>query len=132
MLDIKFLRQNLDFVRTRIAERGQDIDLDAFVRLDGKRRDILQEVEALRNERNAVSKQVGEKKKRKEDSQDLISRMGEVSARIRELEDALKGTEEHLQNLLMTIPNIPLRSAGREKVILKFQDRKAGEKERRD
>jgi len=110
MLDIKFLRQNLDFVRTRIAERGQDIDLDAFVRLDGKRRDILQEVEALRNERNAVSKQVGEKKKRKEDSQDLISRMGEVSARIRELEDALKGTEEHLQNLLMTIPNIPHES----------------------
>ncbi len=110
MLDIKFLRQNIDFVKTRIAERGQDIDLDAFIRLDGKRRDILQEVEALRNERNAVSKQVGERKKRKEDAQDLISRMGEVSSRIRELEDGLKGTEESLQNLLMTIPNIPHES----------------------
>ncbi|SEM37837.1 seryl-tRNA synthetase [Syntrophus gentianae] len=110
MLDIKFLRQNIDFVKSKIAERSQSIDLDAFVRLDAKRRDILQEVEALRNERNAVSKQVGERKKRKEDAQDLISRMGEVSTRIRELEDQLKETEESLQSLLMTIPNIPHES----------------------
>jgi seryl-tRNA synthetase len=110
MLDIKFLRQNIDFVKSRIAQRGQNIDLDDFVRLDAKRRDILQEVEALRNERNAVSKQVGERKKLKEDAQDLISRMGDVSKRIRELEDGLKETEETLQNLLMTVPNIPHES----------------------
>jgi len=110
MLDIKFLRQNVDFVKNKIAERGQDIDLNAFVDMDAKRRDILQEVESLRNERNAVSKQVGERKKRKEDAQDLIDRMGTVSARIRELEDELKKTEENLHNLLLTIPNIPHES----------------------
>lgn len=110
MLDIKFLRQNVDLVKRKLAERGQDIDVDAFVRTDAKRRDILQEVESLRNERNAVSKQVGERKKRKEDAQDLIDRMGTVSARIRELEDGLKVTEENLQSLLMTIPNIPHES----------------------
>jgi len=110
MLDIKFLRQNVDFVKSKIAERGQDIDLNAFVDMDAKRRDILQEVESLRNERNAVSKQVGERKKRKEDAQDLIDRMGTVSARIRELEDELKKTEENLHNLLLTIPNIPHES----------------------
>jgi len=110
MLDIKFLRQNVDFVKSKIAARGQDIDLNAFVRMDAKRRDILQEVESLRNERNAVSKQVGERKKRKEDAQDLIDRMGTVSARIRELEEELKETEEKLHNLLLTIPNLPHES----------------------
>jgi seryl-tRNA synthetase len=110
MLDVKFLRQNVDFVKRRIAERGQDIDLNSFVDLDAKRRDILQEVESLRNERNAVSKQVGERKKRKEDAQDLIARMGTVSARIKELEDGLKETEENLHNLLLTIPNLPHES----------------------
>jgi seryl-tRNA synthetase len=110
MLDVKFLRQNVDFVKRRIAERGQDIDLNAFVDLDAKRRDILQEVEALRNERNAVSKQVGERKKRKEDAQDLISKMGTVSTRIKELEDGLKETEDNLHSLLLTIPNLPHES----------------------
>jgi len=110
MLDIKFLRQNVDFVKSKIAARGQDIDLNAFVSMDAKRRDILQEVESLRNERNAVSKQVGERKKRKEDAQDLIDRMGTVSARIRELEEELKETEEKLHNLLLTIPNLPHES----------------------
>jgi len=110
MLDIKFLRQNADFVKRKLAERGQKIDLDPFVGMDAKRRDILQEVESLRNDRNAVSKQIGERKKRKEDAQDLIDRMGTVSSRIKELEDELKETEESLQTLLMNIPNIPHES----------------------
>lgn len=110
MLDIKYLRQNIDFVKKKINERGQDIDLGTFVRMDAERRDILQEVESLRNERNAVSKQIGERKKRKEDAQDLIAQMGAVSTRIRELEDGLKEIEENLHSLLLTIPNIPHES----------------------
>lgn len=110
MLDIKFLRQNVDLVKKKIEERGQGIDLSAFVSMDAERRDILQEVESLRNERNAVSRHIGERKKRKEDAQDLIDRMGTVSGRIRELEEGLKETEENLHNLLLTIPNIPHES----------------------
>ena len=110
MLDIRILRQNLDLVRRKMQERGQKIDLDAFAALDGKRRDILQEVEALRNERNTVSKEIGEKKKRKEDASAIIARMGEVSARIKVLEDALNQAEEDLRNLLLTIPNLPHES----------------------
>ena len=56
MLDIKFLRQNIDFVRRKMLERDVDIDLDGFINLDSRRRDILQEVEILRSERNRVSK----------------------------------------------------------------------------
>ncbi|PKN81287.1 MAG: serine--tRNA ligase, partial [Deltaproteobacteria bacterium HGW-Deltaproteobacteria-1] len=64
MLDIKYLRQNIDLVRQKMDERGQKIDFDRFLGLEAKRRDILQSVESLRNERNSVSKQVGELKKK--------------------------------------------------------------------
>jgi len=110
MLDIKFLRQNLDLVRKKMLERGQEIDFGVFTGLDEKRRTILQEVEVLRSERNTVSKEIGEKKKRKEDASAIIAKMGEVSTRIKALEDALKQAEEDLQNLMLTIPNLPHES----------------------
>ena len=110
MLDIKFLRQNVDFVRQKMQDRGQEIDLSAFTELDAKRRDILQAAEALRNERNLASKEIGERKKRKEDASSIITTMGEVSGKIRELEEDLKKIEEQLEAIMLTIPNIPHES----------------------
>jgi seryl-tRNA synthetase len=110
MLDIKLLRQNWEAVGQKMRERGQEMDFGPFLFLDARRRDILQEVELLRSERNTVSKEVGEKKKRKEDAADLIARMGEVSARIKELDETLKKTEDELGEIVMTIPNIPHES----------------------
>ncbi len=110
MLDIKFIRQHTDLVRQKLTERGQVLNLDEFIRLEEQRRNILQEVETLRNERNTVSKQVGEKKKRKEDATELIERMGTVSSRIKELDETLAQTEEKLNQLVMMIPNIPHES----------------------
>ncbi|PKN35520.1 MAG: serine--tRNA ligase [Deltaproteobacteria bacterium HGW-Deltaproteobacteria-19] len=110
MLDIKYLRQNLEHVRIKMLERGQEIDMGRFTALDTQRRDILQEVEVLRSERNAVSKEIGEKKKRKEDATEIIARMGEVSARIKTLDETLKQTEEDLNAFLMVIPNVPHES----------------------
>ena len=110
MLDIKYLRQNVEFVRRKMLERGQEMDFGPFIAMDAKRLDILHEVELLRNERNTASKEVGEKKKRKEDASALIARMGEVSTRIRELDEALKKTEAELNEMGMIIPNIPHES----------------------
>jgi seryl-tRNA synthetase len=110
MLDIKFLRQNIDFVRKKMRERGQEVNLDVFTALDTKRRTALQDVETLRNERNTASKEIGERKKNKEDASDLIAQMGEVSDRIKELDESLKKIEEDLHNILMVIPNIPHES----------------------
>ncbi|HUH67126.1 MAG TPA: serine--tRNA ligase [Syntrophales bacterium] len=110
MLDIKFLRQNIDFVRKKMLERGQEVNLDAFITLDEKRRKVLQEVEALRNERNIASKEIGEKKKKKEDASQLIAKMSEVSNRIKELDESLKKIEEDLNSILMIIPNVPHES----------------------
>ena len=110
MLDIKFVRDNVDLVRKKTLERGLDIDLGIFTELDLKRRDILREVEVLRNERNTVSKEIGTLKKNKEDASELISRMGEVSSRIKILDDSLKETESELHELIMIIPNMPHES----------------------
>lgn len=106
MLDLKYLRQNIDLVRQKMDERGQKIDFDRFLDLEAKRRDMLQAVEALRNERNSVSKQVGELKKKKEDAQALIAKMGDVSAKIKEYDEVLKATEEELNAFVMIVPNI--------------------------
>ncbi len=110
MLDIKFIRQHTDLVRQKLTERGQALNLDEFIHLEEERRNLLQEVETLRSERNNVSKQVGEKKKRKEDATELIEKMGNVSARIKELDETLAQTEENLHQIVMTIPNIPHES----------------------
>ena len=110
MLDIKFIRQNTELVRRKMLERGQELDIAPFVNLDTRRRDILQEVEKLRNDRNTVSKAIGEKKKKKEDATALIASMGEVSTRIKDLDDELKRVEEDLQAVVMMIPNLPHES----------------------
>jgi seryl-tRNA synthetase len=110
MLDIKFIRQNLDLVQEKIRARGMDLDLGLFRELDSRRRDILQEVESLRNERNTVSRLIGEKKKRGEDAGDLIARMTGVGERIKALDDELAACEEKLMAIVMTIPNIPHES----------------------
>jgi len=110
MLDIKFIRENIDLVRATLEERGDAIDLDQFSAIDQKRRDILQEVETLRSDRNSVSKEIGKRKKNGEDASGLITEMGSVSSRIKELDESLKKTEELLNGLIMTIPNIPHES----------------------
>jgi seryl-tRNA synthetase len=106
MLDIKYLRQNIELVHRKMDERGQKIDFDRFLSLDAKRRDILQAVETLRNERNSVSKQVGELKKKKEDASELIAKMGDVSAKIKEYDESLSVTEEELNDFVMIVPSI--------------------------
>jgi len=110
MLDVKFIRENVDLVRRKLEERGDAVDLDQFTSLDRKRRDILQEVESLRSERNSVSKEIGARKKDGRDASDIISKMGSVSSRIKELDETLKETEGLLGGLTMTIPNIPHES----------------------
>ena len=106
MLDIKYLRQNIEFVSQKMNQRGQPIDFDRFLGLDTKRRDILLAVETLRNERNDASKKIGELKKNKSDATALIAKMSEVSAKIKELDESLRTTEEELNNFSLMIPNI--------------------------
>ncbi len=106
MLDIKYLRQNIEIVRKKMDERGQSIDFDRFLGLDAKKRDTLQLAENLRNERNSVSKEIGELKKKKADASALIEKMGNVSTKIKEYDESLRVLEEEINAFVMIVPNI--------------------------
>ena len=106
MLDLKFLRDNLDEVERRLATRGGAVELGEFCTLDEGRRGLLSEAETLKAERNQVSALIG-KTKDKSQVQGEIARMKDVSARIKALDEELRQVEENLKNLLLNLPNLP-------------------------
>ena len=106
MLDLKYLRENLDEVEQKLRTRGESLTLAPFRELDQKRRTLLQESESLKAERNQVSALIG-RTKDKSQVQGEITRMKEVSGRIKELDAELKAAEEQLQQWLLQVPNIP-------------------------
>jgi seryl-tRNA synthetase len=106
MFDAKYLRDNLEQARERLASRGGEVDLAPFAELDARRRVLLGEAESLKAERNKVSALIG-KTKDKSQVQGEITRMQEVSKRIKDLDEELKGVETELQGLLLTLPNLP-------------------------
>jgi seryl-tRNA synthetase len=107
MLEIKFVRQNLKTVQKALASRGQSADLDAFKTCDDERRAILQELEALRHQRNVVSDRIAEMKKAGDNAENVVAEMREVSSKIKALDKALTETQETLEEILLGMPNIP-------------------------
>ena len=110
MLDLKFVRSNLDLVSDMLKDRGYDLDLSRFQSLDEKRRSILASLEELRHRRNKVSDQIAVMKKAGEDTSSLISEMKTVSKEIKEIEAELPEIIDQLNQLLMLVPNIPHES----------------------
>ncbi len=110
MLEIKFVRQNLETVQTALRNRGDAADLATFDACDAKRRAALAEIEALRHQRNVVSEQIADMKKRGKDADAQVLEMREVAGRIKELEKDLGAHEATLSDILMEIPNIPHES----------------------
>jgi len=107
MLEIKFVRQNLEIVQKALLARGHSTDLNAFKSCDEERRIILQELEALRHQRNLVSDQIAEMKKAGENADTVVTQMREVSSRIKALDKSLAETQETLEKMLLEMPNIP-------------------------
>lgn len=110
MLDLKFIRENLEFVKLKLSQRNQPIDLDRLIQMDQKRREIIQEVEALRYERNITSEKIATLKKQRRDATAEISRMKEVSQKIKELDVKRAEIEENIKAFLLQVPNIPHES----------------------
>ncbi|GLI37984.1 serine--tRNA ligase [Geobacter hydrogenophilus] len=109
MLDPKHLRENFEFVEQRLATRGGAVTLDRFRELDSRRRELLREAESLKAVRNAASEEIS-RIKDKSQAQPRIAEMREVSARIKALDEELRGVDDELQAVLLTIPNIPHES----------------------
>ena len=107
MLDIKFVRDNLETVKTMLKNRNNPLSLDGFIELEKKRRDILSETEQLKGKRNTVSKQIGAMKKAGEDTSAISAEMREVGNKISELDNNLRDIEAELRDILLHIPNIP-------------------------
>ena len=109
MLDPKHLRENFESVEQRLAARGGAVTLDRFRELDSRRRELLREAESLKAVRNAASEEIS-RIKDKSQAQPRIAEMREVSSRIKVLDEELRGVDDNLQAVLLTIPNIPHES----------------------
>ena len=107
MLDLKFMQKHPDLIRQALQARGVDLDFDHFLALDEKRKDIVQQVEDLRHERNQASNQVAKLKKAGENADTHISRLSLVAERIKELDVHRKEVEQEMETLRLSIPNIP-------------------------
>ena len=107
MLDMKFVREHLDEVRQMLKNRCNSLNLDDFEGLEKKRRELLQETETLKSERNAVSKEISLMKKNKENAEEKIAAMRAVGEKISALDGELKEVEGRLRDILLHIPNIP-------------------------
>ncbi len=110
MLDLKFIRSNLNSVREMISNRGYDLDVSRLEELDLERRKRLTTLEELRHKRNQVSEEIAAMKKRGEDASGIITQMKNVSSEIKEKEKELPRFLEELDQLLMVMPNIPHES----------------------
>jgi seryl-tRNA synthetase len=107
MLDLKFIRDNRDIVRSGAESKGISVSLDEIFILDDKRRALIQEGDVLKAKRNQVSAQVGKIKKEGGDASTVIAEMESVKNRILEIDPELREIEANLHALLLTVPNIP-------------------------
>lgn len=110
MLEIKFVRQNLELVRQAMENRGIALDWNRFVEADSGRTTILGEIEQLRHRRNRVSDEIAALKKKKMDAEALVVEMRGVGDQIKTLESRLTEYESALSTLMMSIANLPHES----------------------
>ncbi|CCH48937.1 serine--tRNA ligase [Pseudodesulfovibrio piezophilus] len=110
MLDLKLMQKNPDVVRESLEKRGSKIDVQEFIDLDTRRKALIGEVESLKAEKNAVGPEIAKRKKAGEDASDLLAKMGQVSARTKELDSELTQVESAQKDWMMSVPNIPHKS----------------------
>ena len=111
MLDIKLIREQPDFVRQRLASRGDEDEakIDELLRLDDRRRKLLAEVEGLKAERNRVSREIGALMGQKQiaEAEAKKSETRQIGDKISELDAAVAETEKGRDELLLSLPNLP-------------------------
>jgi seryl-tRNA synthetase len=109
MLDLNFIRENPDLVKAKLVELNMEAPIDEILQLDQQRRDLLKEVEALRQERNVGSKAIGQlmREGKKEAAEAKKQRMSEVGAEIGRLDERLRLIETELYEQQLYVPNMP-------------------------
>ena len=107
MLDVQLIRGDLDAVAVGLATRGVTIDVGAFRALEEQRKKAQVSTQDLQSKRNASSKQIGELKRRGEDTTALMAQMATVGDELKSIEAELEGIQARLTDLLLAIPNLP-------------------------
>jgi len=107
MLDIRELREHPADMEARLKTRDPSIDLAPIFELDDARRRLISEVEELRAEKNRGSQEVAARKKAGQSAEDLFGRLGEISTRTSKLDEALRGVEQNIEDLVGRLPNVP-------------------------
>lgn len=107
MLDMKFVRENPELVMDAMRKRNANVNLDQFLELEKKRRELTLQVEALKSQRNAASQEIGKMKKAGENADAQMAEVRALGDKIAEDDKELKDIEARLKEILMTIPNMP-------------------------
>ncbi len=120
MLDINKIREQKEEVKKALLKRMKDVDLDSIIKLDDKRKKLIQEVDELKSERNKYSKT--------KPSDEIIKKMRELGEKIKKLDEELQKTEKQFTDALLELPNIPaddVMPGGKEnnKVINTYKDK---------
>ena len=106
MLDLKFVRENIELVNNNIKNKNEKADATEIIRLDEKRRTLIADVELLKMQRNNASKEIATLKSAKQNAETQIAEMKKVSDTIKEKDDALNQIENDIHNILIRTPNI--------------------------
>jgi seryl-tRNA synthetase len=106
MLDLKFLRENIELVKENTKKKGMKFNFDQFMKLDQKRRDFIVSLDRKKHLRNVKSKEIARLKREKKDVSHILEEMKVCSAEIKELEHQLRKVEEQFKSWLLWIPNL--------------------------
>lgn len=106
MLDVKFIRENEEAVKQNLKNRHNKADIRCFLELDEKRRTLLQEVEALKNERNMATQEISKLKREKQNADIKIGEMKLVGNKISGFDGEVRIIEEKMREIQLTIPNM--------------------------
>lgn len=107
MLDIRLIRSEPEFVKDKVAKRGDDPKvIDEILELDKKRRELIAQTEELKSRRNKVSGEIAQKKRNKENADDVILEMRQVGDQIKEIDQNLNQLNEDVTYRLVRIPNL--------------------------
>ena len=107
MLDLGFVRENLELVKQKMRERGFRDTLADFENLDRERRKSLAETESRKARRNKVSAEIAARKKQNQDASPLIAEMQQLKEEIEGFDAKVETAEAGLRELLKNMPNIP-------------------------
>ncbi|WP_210619608.1 serine--tRNA ligase [Mammaliicoccus lentus] len=107
MLDIKMIRTEPEYVKEKIAKRGDDSSVvDEILELDKERRELIVKTEELKSRRNKVSGEIAQKKRNKENADDVILEMRQVGDQIKEIDQSLNKLNDDVTYKLVRIPNL--------------------------